>query len=199
MPALGEKEWNEHAALVGAVTLAWNHNVHQMLRIFCHLTGLESPLAEAIFFSHQSDRSQRMLVQNVAKAVGLDEPYVKTLDKLIRRLDKAASGRNLAAHTIFGVTLFDAHSGAWGPKVVPALATPQDKRLEVDFDRQFRRVEHELRAIYDDLEAWLLHTPFPDRPWGHPPFPKAANLIAQLGAEAIEAATSEAVNSLNPS
>ncbi len=177
MPTLGEKEWHDHAALVGAVTLSWNHNVHQMLRVFCHLTGLESPLADAIFFSHQSDRSQRQLVLRVAKAVSLGPTHLKTLDKLVRRLDEAAPGRNLAAHTIFGVTLFDANSGAWGPKVVPALAT-QDKRLEADFNAQFRRVERELRAINDDLEAWLLHTPFPDRPWGHSPFPKAANLAA---------------------
>lgn len=196
MPTLGEKEWNEHAALIGAVTLAWNRNVHQILRIFCHLTGLESPLADAIFFSHQSDRSQRLLVKQVAKAVGLDEANLKTLEKLIGRLNDAAPDRNLAAHTIFGVTMFDPDSGAWGVKVVPALATPQGKRLEADFNAQFRRVEHELGAIYEDLEAWLLHTPFPDRSWGHPPFPKAAKLAAELATEAIQEAPSEA-NGLN--
>lgn len=61
MPALGEKEWQEHAALIGVVSLAWNQTVHQLLRVFCHLTGLESPLAEAIFFSPQSDSVQRNL------------------------------------------------------------------------------------------------------------------------------------------
>ncbi len=172
MAALGEKEWREHAALVGAVTLAWNRNVHQMLQVFGHLTGLESPLADAIFFSHQSDKGQRHLVLQAAQAVGLAEPHVKALKKLVERLDKAASGRNLAAHTIFGVTLFDAASGAWGPKVVPALMTPPDKRLEADFTAQFRRVEGQLKAIHDDLAAWIRETPFPDRPWGHPPFPK---------------------------
>ena len=90
MTAIGETEWKEHAALVGAVTLAWNHNVHQVLRIFCHLTGLEDPLAGAIFFSHVSDRAQRLLVLKVAQAVDLGAPDLSKLKKLMERLDKAA-------------------------------------------------------------------------------------------------------------
>lgn len=172
MAAIGETEWKEHAALVGAVTLAWNHNVHQVLRIFCHLTGLEDPLAGAIFFSHASDRGQRQLVLKVAQAVDLGAPDLAKLKKLMERLDKAASGRNLAAHVIFGVTLFDPETSAWGPKVVPALSN-QDHRLEPDFAQQFTRVEQDLKAIYTDLDAWLRETPFPSRPWGHPPFPLA--------------------------
>ncbi|MHC2526256.1 hypothetical protein [Rhizobium leguminosarum] len=115
MPALGEKEWQEHAALVGAVTLAWNQTVHQLLRVFCHLTGLESPLAEAIFFSPQSDSAQRNLVKRVAAAVGLAEQNWKTLEKLLKRLEKASRGRNLATHMIFGITAFDQETGIWGP------------------------------------------------------------------------------------
>lgn len=172
MAAIGETEWKEHAAVVGAVTLAWNHNVHQVLRIFCHLTGLEDPLADAIFFSHASDRGQRQLVLKVAQAVDLGAPDLAKLKKLMERLDKAASGRNLAAHVIFGVTLFDPETSKWGPKVVPAL-TNQDHRLERDFAQQFTRVEQDLKAIYNDLDAWLRETPFPNRPWGHPPFPLA--------------------------
>lgn len=174
MPALGEKEWQEHAALVGAVTLAWNQTVHQLLRVFCHLTGLESPLAEAIFFSPQSDSAQRNLIKRVAAAVGLADGDRKTLDKLLKRLEVASRGRNLATHMIFGITAFDQDTGIWGPKVVPSLTPPQDSRLEADFTAQFRKVEHELAAIHRDLEHWLGHTPFPDRPWGGPPFPRAA-------------------------
>lgn len=168
--ALGQEEWRAHAQLVGGVTLAWNHNVHQLLKIFCHLTGLASPLAEAIFFSHQTDRGQRLLVRRTAQAVGVADPHLSALDKLLKRLDKVATGRNLAAHTIFGVSLFDPATGAWGPKVVPALSPPQDRRLEQDFVAQFKRIDAELAAIYRDLEDWLVHTPFPDRPWGAPPF-----------------------------
>lgn len=166
MAALGEKEWKAHAELIGRVILAWNNNVHQLLQIFIHITGLDSPLADAIFFSHQ-DRGQRMLIRQLAATVGIEPEAQKRLSKLLERLEKVSTGRNLAAHTIFGVSLFDRATGAWGPIVVPALR--QDTRLEADFTGQFERAERELAAIYRGLEEWLLHTPFPERPWGTPP------------------------------
>lgn len=147
------------------MTLSWNHCVHQLLRIFCHLSGLGSPVAEAIFFSHQSDKGQRLLIKRVAESVGLSEPHRRELEKLLKGLDAVATGRNLAAHTIFGVSLFDPVTGAWGARVVPALHPPQDARLEADFEAQFRRVEHKLQTLYRRLEEWLIHTPYPERPW----------------------------------
>lgn len=180
----GQKEWQDHAALIGVVTLAWNQNTHQLLRIFSHLTGLESPLADAIFFSPQSDSLQRNMIKRVAQAVELNKASFDELKTLLHRLQKASSGRNLAAHMIFGISAFDPDTGTWGAKVVPALRPSQDPRLEADFAAQFKRVEEELTAIYQDLEHWLVHTPFPDRPWGSPPFPKAAaNIIAARTAE----------------
>lgn len=172
--ALGEKEWSDHAELIGQVNLAWNQVVHQLLRVFCHLTGIESPLAEAIFFGPQSDNAQRRLIKRVAYAVELEAESSKRLAKLLDRIDRASAGRNLAAHIIFGVTMFDPDTGAWGAKVVPALKPAQDIRLEEDFTAQFRRVHEDLSSIYRDLEEWVIHTPFPERPWGALPFPKAA-------------------------
>ncbi|MGO6982516.1 hypothetical protein [Rhizobium leguminosarum] len=119
MTAFGEKEWQEHAALIGVVSLTWNQTVHQLLRIFCHLTGLESPLAEAIFFSPQSDSVQRNLIKRVATAVGLAERDQKMLERLLKRLEGASRGRNLATHMIFGITAFDQETGIWGPKSSP--------------------------------------------------------------------------------
>ncbi|MGR8964208.1 hypothetical protein [Rhizobium leguminosarum] len=75
---------------------------------------------------------------------------------------------------IFGITVFAQEAGICAPKVVPSLTPPQDSRLEADFTAQFRKVERELMAIYRDLEHWLGHTLFPDRPWGDQPFPRAA-------------------------
>ena len=182
MAALGAQEWQEHATLVGHVTLSWNRTVHQLLRIFVHLTGIESPLAEAIFFSPRSDSAQRRLIREVAKAVELNDDSLKDLEKIFRKLDKASTGRNLAAHMIFGITMFDPETGAWGAKVVPALPTTQDPRLAADFAEQFRMVDEQLSGIYQDLESWLLHAPIPDRSWGTPPYPKyaAAKLQALL-------------------
>lgn len=178
MATFGENEWNDHAALIGAVTLAWNRNVYQLLRVFTHLTGVESPVADAIFFSPQSDSSQRKLIKRVAEAVKLAELDLHKLNKLLNRLEKVSTGRNLAAHIIFGLTAFDQASGIWGPKVVPALTPPQDHRLQDDFTAQFKKVERELAAIFQGFEHWLDDTPFPERPWGGPPLPIAA--AAQL-------------------
>ena len=174
MAVLGEKEWLEHATLIGTVTLSWNRAVHQLLRVFTHLTGIETPVAEAIFFSPQSDSSQRYLIKRVAEAVGLDKIHQDELNKLLKRLEGVSTGRNLAAHIIFGVSAFDPISNTWAPKVVPALTPPQDRRLENDFDAQFREVERKLAQIYHDLEHWLIHTPYPNRPWPGPPLPIAA-------------------------
>jgi hypothetical protein len=92
------------------------------------------------------------------------------LRKLLKRIEKASGTRNSAAHTIFGLRQGWA-DGAWGAQVVPALGPEHDKRLESDFAGQFGQVERELTAIVQGLEDWLLQTPFPDRPWGEPPFP----------------------------
>jgi hypothetical protein len=170
--ALGEVEWREHAALVGSVTLAWNQCVFRLLQIFVHLTGIESPLAEAIFFSHQ-DRGQRQMIQRIVEGIELDEIHVKSLGKLLKRIEKASPGRNLAAHIIFGVTAFDMTTGGWGPKVVPVLTPSQDKRLEKDFAQQFQKVEKTLWSIAGDLEQWVINTPFPPRSWGHPPLQRS--------------------------
>jgi hypothetical protein len=167
---LGEDEWHRHSELLGRVTSAWNHNVYQLLRVFEHLTGLPEPTLRAIFFSHRSDKAQRELIAAVAEAVEVRENERLTLKKLLNRLDKAATKRNLAAHTIFGLRQGWAN-GAWGAQVVPALGPEHDERLDADFAAQFAQVERELKAIFQALEDWLVHTPFPDRPWGHPPFP----------------------------
>lgn len=170
MPGLGEKEWREHAELIGQVTLGWNQTVFQVLRIFVHLTGIGSPLADAIFFSHQSDRGQRNLVKKAAEAVGLMDEDMKKLKSLMDRLDKIATQRNLATHTIFGLSMFDPKTDQWGPTVVPALSPGPDKRLNEDFTTQFRNLERDLGAIYRDLDHWFVHTQFPERGWGMPPF-----------------------------
>jgi len=167
---IGEKEWREHAELLGQVTLGWNQTVFKLLQIFVHLTGLGGVLPEAIFFSHQSDRAQRGLIARTAQAVGLSHDDLKGLEKLLKRLDKIATQRNLATHTIFALSLFDPDTNQWRPTVVSALNPAPDKRLEKDFTRQFQRLDQDLRVILHDLDGWLSQTPFPPRPWGMPPF-----------------------------
>jgi hypothetical protein len=166
--AFGDNKWRAHAELIGQVTLSWNYAVHQLLRVFSHLTGLPDELCEAIFFSHQSDKSQRTLLARVAAAVDLPEKDRAALQALLQRLDKVSPTRNLAAHTIFGMSAFDPDTSRWEPTVVAVKST--DHRLQKDFTAQFKQADTALRAIYKDLDDWLTHTPIPDRPWGAPPF-----------------------------
>lgn len=168
--AIGEEAWRRHAERVGRVTLAWNTATMQLLRVFSHLTGLGSPLAETLFFSHKSDRAQRGLIKAVAAIGDLADGDRKTLVTILKELDGVAVGRNLAAHTIFSVSLFEPETGVWGPRVVPALTPPQDPRLSDDFDAQFAAVEQELASLHRRLEDWLVHTPFPTRQWSGAPF-----------------------------
>lgn len=167
---IGETAWNDHALLIGRLMLPWTRTTHQVLRVFTHLTGLGSPLAEAIYFSHTSDAAQRRLVMAIAEAVELPAALTADLKRLFKRLEKVAAARNVAAHTTFGLSLFDPEAGTWGPKVIPALGPHVDKRREGDVESQFKKATVELDNVYAELETWLVHTPFPDRLWRHPPF-----------------------------
>lgn len=167
---IGENEWNLHAQLIGRLMLAWTRTTHQLLKVFTHLTGLGSPLAETLYFSHTSDAGQRKLLMSLAETVQLSAGPKAQLKKLLKRLENVAAARNIAAHTTFALTLFDAESGARGLKVIPALGQHVDKRRQADVEKQFREANIELDRIYDDLDAWLVHTQFPDRMWGNPAF-----------------------------
>ena len=90
------------------------------------------------------------------------------LEKLLKRLEKVSTSRNLGAHTIFGLSTIDPETSTWSLRVVPALPAELKAKLESDFVAQFKRAEHDLQAIYKDLEEWLIHTPFPTRLWGSP-------------------------------
>lgn len=163
---IGEAEWKSHAELVGQVMLAWSRNTHQLLRVFTHITGLGSPLAETLFFSHASDAGQRKMLLDLATAMELPADPTNELKRMFKRLERVAGARNVAAHTPFGITLFDLETGFWGPKVIPALGRHVDKRREADVVRQLRKADAELASIYDALEHWIVHTQYPERLWG---------------------------------
>jgi hypothetical protein len=162
---IGQTEWKVHAELVGQVMLAWSRNTHQLLRVFTHITGLGSPLAETLFFSHASDAGQRKMLLDLATAMELPPGPTGELKRIFKRLERVAGARNVAAHTPFGMTLFDQETGAWGAKVIPALGRHVDKRREADVVRQLQRADAELAAIYDALEHWIVHTQYSARLW----------------------------------
>lgn len=163
---IGQTEWKAHAELVGQVMLAWSRNTHQLLRVFTHITGLGSPLAETLFFSHASDAGQRKMLLDLATAMKLSPGPTEELKRIFKRLERVAGARNVAAHTPFSMTLFDLETGAWGAKVTPALGRHVDKRREADVVRQLQGADAELASIYDALEHWIAHTQYPARLWG---------------------------------
>lgn len=163
---IGEAEWKAHAELVGNVMLAWSRNTHQLLRVFTHITGLGSPMAETLFCSHASDAGQRKMLLDLAGAMELPPGPTAELKRIFKRLEKIAGARNVAAHTPFGITLVDLVTGALEPKVVPALGGHVDKRREPDVVRQLRNADAELASIYAALEDWIVHTQYPERLWG---------------------------------
>lgn len=166
---MGETEWKAHAELVGQVMLSWSRNTHQLLRVFTHITGLGSPLAETLFFSHASDAGQRRMLLELAVAMALPSGSTRELKAIFKRLERVAGARNVAAHTPFGITLFDLETGAWKPKIIPAIGRHVDKRQEADVEHQLKKADAELAAIYDALEHWIVHTQYPARLWGEGP------------------------------
>ena len=87
---IGEAEWRTHAELVGQVMLAWSRNTHQLLRVFTHITGLGSPMAETLFFSHTSDAGQRKMLLDLAAAMELSPGPADELKGIFKRLEKIA-------------------------------------------------------------------------------------------------------------
>jgi hypothetical protein len=168
MPGLGDDEWRAHAELIGRVTIAWNHCVHQLLRVFRHLTGMPPDISAEVYLGQRSDQGQRLMLKRLATLVDIDDGPRADLGKLLKRLDDVGGQRNLATHTIFGLSMVDPETSGWSPRIAPALPPQHNRRLEADFVAQFEAAERDLREIFRDLENWLIHTPFPARPWGLP-------------------------------
>ena len=58
-PITDEKFYNEHAALLGHVALAWNDCHSVVLSIFHTLSGVSWPNASSIFLALKSDHDRR--------------------------------------------------------------------------------------------------------------------------------------------
>ena len=96
-----DKKQQEVAVAIGLVVIKWN-TIHDILyHIFVEITELNTKVAYAIWSSVINDRAQRVLLKAAA-----NEVYVKpnqlqaknNLNKLIRKIDKAATLRNRFIH-----------------------------------------------------------------------------------------------------
>ena len=94
-----------HAMALGRVVCAWN-NLHEGLS---HLFSaiIEGHLSEpalAAWHSHQSDRAQRAMLKDTAKAALVTRPdLLKEIEWLLRRANSMAENRNDAIHATYAL------------------------------------------------------------------------------------------------
>jgi hypothetical protein len=151
MTAVSEdKYYEEHAALLGHVTLAWNDCHYMVLVIFHTLSGDGWERASATFFEQNSDHNRRAITRTLIKEVlntKNDEPMREKTTELLDRLDRLAVERNLATHTIWRQVMPEG-------QVQPHPALPRSKELQEDFRSQFSRLTADLRHLLRELQVY---------------------------------------------
>ena len=79
-PITDEKFYNEHAALLGHVALAWNDCHSVVLSIFHTLSGVSWPNASSIFLALKSDHDRRETTLSL-----MDQVLTTDNDRTIKR------------------------------------------------------------------------------------------------------------------
>jgi hypothetical protein len=149
-----DRFYNEHAALLGHVTLAWNDCQSMVMQIFHRLSGTGWDQSTSVFLALKSDQSQRditvALLQAVLKRAD-DTPMRELGTSLIGKLGSLAGERNAATHTMW-VTIMPSR------RVEPHPYIPKRKALQPDFKSQFKNLNKSLRQLFReflDYEAGL--------------------------------------------
>lgn len=142
-----DRYYDEHAALLGHVTLAWNDCQSMVLEIFHVLSGMNWDKSTAVFLALKSDQSQRdITLALLATALNRDsdKPMRDLGTTLIGQLGSLAGQRNAATHTMW-ITVMP------GRKVEPHPALPRPKTLKEDFKTQFEVLTQKLRQLFREL------------------------------------------------
>lgn len=143
--------YNEHAALLGHVTLAWNDCHYMVLSIFHILSGLSWSDAHTKFLALRSDHDRRgITVALVTEVLNTDNdrPLREHFTKLFGELANLANERNVATHTMW-VTVMPSR------EVKPHPALPRPDKLKDDFKAQFTELTAKLRELFHEL--WRHH------------------------------------------
>ncbi|HRF08999.1 MAG TPA: hypothetical protein PL193_10205 [Xanthobacteraceae bacterium] len=144
------KVYDEHAKLVGRVTMAWAE-IHAVLyRIFWGVSGLEREMAEAIFFSLKSDSAQRDLVIAALSErfkAEEDKEVRKSATELIGQVNNYSNQRNAAAHSMWAIL----HPPT---TIIPDPHISKQRNLKEDFVLQFTDLEKNLRTLFTKLFAF---------------------------------------------
>jgi hypothetical protein len=142
-----DKYYEDHAALLGYVTLAWNDCHYVVLWIFHTLSGVSWGKACAIFFAQNSDHNRRGITLALMKEVlntNNDEPMREKGTELLNQLTKLAVERNLATHTMWATVMPQR-------EIQPHPALPRHKKLKEDFKSQFSNLTTNLRKLLRGL------------------------------------------------
>jgi hypothetical protein len=99
-----DRFYNEHAALLGHVTLAWNDCQSMVMQIFHTLSGTSWAQSTSVFLALKSDQSQRDITVALLLAVlnRADDDGLRQLGtSLVGQLGSLAGERNAATHTMW--------------------------------------------------------------------------------------------------
>ncbi len=150
--ATPEKYFEDHAALLGHVAIAWNDCHYMIFSIFHTLSGLSWEMAYAVFGALKSDHDRREITLSLMKEVldtNNDRPMRERGTQLIGQLTALAGERNLAIHTMWAtVKPADPKAPA---EIRPNPDLPLPKTLKDDFRSQFSNLTTNLRDLFRDL------------------------------------------------
>jgi hypothetical protein len=139
-----DRFYNEHAALLGHVTLAWNDCQSMVMQIFHTLSGTSWGQSTSVFLALKSDQSQRDITIALLLAVldrAEDDGMRQLGTSLVGQLGALAGERNAATHTMW-ITVMPSR------KVQPHPAIPKRKALQPDFKSQFENLTQNLRNLF---------------------------------------------------
>jgi hypothetical protein len=153
-----DKYYEDHAALLGYVTLAWNDCHSTVLAIFHTLSGVSWEKASAIFLALKSDHDRREITLALMKEVlntENDKPMREWGTRLLNQLAGLAGERNLATHTMWVTVMPQREFQPTGqPQVQPHPNLPRPKNLKEDFKSQFGRLTINLRNLFRELMGY---------------------------------------------
>ena len=142
----------EHAALLGRVTLAWNDCHYMVLLIFNILSDEGWEKACATFFEQKYDHNRRGITLKRMKKVLKSKNDKLMLEKGTRLLEDLANlalERNLATHTMWASLPIQTMWTIGTPKneIRPHPAVPKPENLEEDFKYQFTSLTTKLGSL----------------------------------------------------
>jgi hypothetical protein len=145
-----DRFYNEHAALLGHVTLAWNDCQSMVMQIFHTLSGTSWAQSTSVFLALKSDQSQRDITVALLLAVlnRADDDGMRQLGtSLVGQLGSLAGERNAATHTMW-ITVMPSR------RVEPHPAIPKRKMLKPDFKSQFEELTQKLRKLFREFLSY---------------------------------------------